>query len=685
MRTVEEMTTFVPVAPPDRRAALRSAPYRALPLYSLVVGAIAAVQGVVIGSLGVAGYFYLDDIDMTAEGGKHDFGWSYVSLSLNDHFTPGLRTVYWLMAHFAPYNNGVTVLGRVLVQFLATILVGYLLAQLVGPGRLAVLGVGLYAFSPLIVPSLLSLSSGVNLLPTHIGILILAIMHVRYEVTRRYRYAVFGALGLLLGLLFWEKAVLGLTLPPLLTLLYLSTGGLRDRFRALLRDWPSWLIYLVPAVGFFWWYLAGNYPKSGETPHIGDIWSIIQDAWLHSLGPTVVGGPWSWYTIDSVFYSAAWPGFLATCAGQLAVLAVMVVAVRRNGWRALRSWSLIAVYLLGAAVLLAAGRYEYIGVLLARNYHYFSELSIPLILSIVLCLGPPSAAAVRARVTRGIWTDTSDETSAGPSALPSSGIDEKKPVDDVPSETVPADAPEATAEAGTLGRSDVARPVSIGVVLAVIAYALSYGVTVGGFERRWVQSPIRDYMTTAIRDLKFNTAKGTVSIYDTYAAGNVAPIIQINRRVSDIFRPVEPDLPSPVVWDDANRPMYVFDQGGHLIKARLVEEATSPTTPGAFCSFPLKGATSVTVPLTKRINRPDAFLKLDYLTQTPESVQIRLGDGAKTFAPRRHGRSTLRAGRYIPIMLGTPNLAFDRVTVTSTDPGAVICLAAQAGYPEPVL
>src|SRR4030095_3039317 len=103
--------------------------------YALAVGAIAAVQGVVIGVLGAAGYFYLDDVDFSADAAKHPLDWDYLTLPVNVHLTPGLRLVYWLIAHYAPYNNGATVLGRVLVQALATVLMGYLLAQLVGPGR----------------------------------------------------------------------------------------------------------------------------------------------------------------------------------------------------------------------------------------------------------------------------------------------------------------------------------------------------------------------------------------------------------------------------------------------------------------------------------------------------------------------------------------------------------------------
>jgi hypothetical protein len=53
------MTTFVAAGLPGRRI---SRPFSSVPAYLICIGAIAAVQA----ALGAAGYFYLDDIDMTA-------------------------------------------------------------------------------------------------------------------------------------------------------------------------------------------------------------------------------------------------------------------------------------------------------------------------------------------------------------------------------------------------------------------------------------------------------------------------------------------------------------------------------------------------------------------------------------------------------------------------------------------
>lgn len=687
---VEDMTTYLPTAPPSGVPKHRTGGGRALHPYTLAVGTVTAVQGVVIAAMALAGYFYLDDVDMTAEAAKHPFNWDYVTLALNDHLTPGLRTVYWLSAHFAPYDNDATVLGRVLVQALATLLMGYLLGQLFGPGRVALLGLGLYAFSPLLVPSLLSLSSGVNLLPTHVGILLLLIMHIRYEATREPRYAVFGALGVLLALLFWEKAALSVALPPLLTVLYLTSGGLRARLDALRRSWPAWLAYLIPVVGFFAYFVLGDYPKAGSSPKLTDAWDITWDAWLHSLGPTLVGGPWTWFTSDLVYYSAASPGPVATVAGQLAALVLTVLAIRRNGVPAVRAWLLPAVVLLGSAMLLAAGRFEYVGVILARNFHYFSELSIPLVLAVVLLLVVPDPAAVAARGRAGLWPAGTETAPAGDggSYVVRRGSRQPATTTTTPAAAAPeshesSEPPESPATGPD--RTEVTRPIGVGLALVVAAYALSYGTTVSAFERRWVENPIRDYLTTATKELQTTTTMGPIAVYDTNVPWNVATLLQINRRVSDIFRPVEPDLPAAIGWDDASRPLYMFDQGGHLVRARFVEEASSAEQPGVFCSHPLRGVGSVTVTLSARLTRPDSFVRLEYLTRAAVTVGVQLADGATTFPPRRNGHPTLAAGQYEAVLLGTPGKAFDRLVITSTDPEAIVCVSAKAGHPEPTL
>jgi hypothetical protein len=93
----------------------------------------------------------------------------------------------------------------------------------------------------------------------------------------------------------------------------------------------------------------------------------------------------------------------------------------------------------------------------------------------------------------------------------------------------------------------------------------------------------------------------------------------------------------------------------------------------------------VTVTLSGRITRPDAFVQLDYLTQASTAVTIKLADGTSTFAPRRNGSAKLKAGQYGTVLLGTPDKPFDRVVVSGTDPTAVVCFSAKAGHPEPAL
>ena len=98
-----------------------------------VAAAIVAGQALVYGSLAWRGYFYVDDLDNMAAAARTGLSWDYLTLPLNDHFTPGLRLGYWLLAHLAPYQHGLSVLVRVAVQAVATVLLYRLLLLLFRP------------------------------------------------------------------------------------------------------------------------------------------------------------------------------------------------------------------------------------------------------------------------------------------------------------------------------------------------------------------------------------------------------------------------------------------------------------------------------------------------------------------------------------------------------------------------
>jgi hypothetical protein len=599
-----------------------------------VAAAIVTVQALVSAGLAVRGWFYQDDIDYIAQAADRPLDLDYLLTANNDHLTPGLRLAYWLMAELAPYSHGPTVLARVALQILATALFCRLLVRLLGWRPLTLAGLAAYAFTLLTLPSFLSLSSAVNLLPAHVAAILLLDGHVRFQLTGRLRYAVGGAAALAVGLLFWEKVALAGLLLPLLSLLVLTEGGVRERVAATLARWRGWLVYLVPVVAFFGYYLLAGYGRAGSSPAAGAAVEVAGVSWFQAVTPALVGGPWTWYAAADTYVSAASPPLAGAVLAQVALAALLVVAVRRNGPGALAVWSMPAVYLAGTAVVLAIGRYDQFGSLAGRVYHYFSDLAIPLVLAAVLSLAPPHPAAVLARCGR------LGDLVAPPLPLPASW------------------------------------PIRLLTLAAVVAYAASFAFSAAGFERRWMQSPARSYVETLTAELR--AAPDTV-LYDTRVTPQVLTLLSANRGVSQLLAPLDLD----VRFDDRTGGLEpkVVDDEGHVTDSAFLPAAQSREDRRRFCSHYLDRAGTLAVPLDRPLPAGDYFFRIDYISQRSSPVQVRAGSGGSTVDPVRGSDAELRAGLN-GALVQTRGQPVDRLEVSSANSAIRLCVThVTAGYP----
>lgn len=595
------------------------------------------LQALVYGSLAWAGYFYVDDLDDLATAARAGLGPGYLTLRLNDHLAPGLRLSYWLLAHLAPYDHGVSVLARVAVQATASLLFYRLLLRLFGTRPVSYVALAAYAFCPLTLPSFLSLSSAVNLLPAHVAVILLLDGHVRYAATGRLRYAGYGALALLGGLLFWEKIALAAALPPLLTVAVLAGGGLRGRLRALRRQLAGLALYALPLLAFFGWYFAAGYPTSDRGTSLGTVLSIARDGWFRAVGPAVVGGPWSWYTGTDVYFGVAAPPPAAVLLGQAALAGLAVLGVRRRGWVSLACWSMPLAYLLADAVVLAVGRYPVYGSLVATNFHYLSDLTVPLVLAGAGALVPVRLDEVRARSVEPVF---------------------RRP--EVPA--VPA---------GGAGHPGRGRP---WFALVAVGCAVSVAFSAAAFERRWTQNPTRAYLTTLLADLR---ARPGTNLWDAPLSPRVLPVIAVNRRPSQVLAPLD----APVTFDDPSVPLRTVDERGRVVDAGFVAAAASREEPRAFCSHLARGAGVLTVPLDRTAPAGDYVVVVDYLLERGSLVTLRLGDGHRLADPLGGASRDLRAGLR-RVILESSGTAVDRLVVGSGNDELNLCVGhVQVGAP----
>lgn len=444
---------------------LRAAPDEAV--LRVVVVAIAAVQAGVFGLLARRGSWQSDDLDFLVQGGK-GFAPGELLTPVNDHIAPGLRFVYAVFAQLAPLNYDVTVAWRVLMQALAITLMGFLLIRLLGASWWVVIGTALYALMPVSMPSFMSLSSAVNNLPAHVfGLLVLHATVDWYSGSRR-RAIAYGPLSLLISLACWEKS--GLIMATALGLaLYLRKLPLRQWLR---QSWPLGAAFAVPVVAFGILYASRGNPSAGKLPGLGELLELAGRSFAVPIGG-LAGGPWRWSSVAVPFGLADAPA--AAVVTGLVVLMVLLLIAWRMDRRALLLWGSLLVYVLTTWLLVSYGRFEVFGAVFVLHYHYWSDVSIPLTLAIVL-----TARSVRPRAAA------------------------------------------------------LARLAPAAVACCLIAWTGGVIVSDTGFAQLWGKNPARAYFDNVTAELK--EAGPSVNLWDVSMPSTVSTILSDDNRLSPVLR-----------------------------------------------------------------------------------------------------------------------------------------------------
>ncbi len=344
-------------------------------LRGLVV-AVAVLQSAVLGLLARRGSWLTDDLAFLVQGGR-GFAPRELLTPLNDHIAPGLRFVYAVFPAVAPLNHDATIAWRVLMQAIAIVLMGLLLIRILGPSWWVVAGTVIYALLPLSMPSFMSLSSGVNNLSSHVFGLLLLHATIDWYDGRRRRAVAYGPLSLLISLACWEKSGLILFTAAALAL-YLRDQPVRPWLR---RTLPFAAALGAALAGFGVLYLAHASPSPGQVPSAGDLVELLARGFEVPLS-AMVGGPWRWTRTGGPF-SLADPPVTALVIGGLLSIVLVVLAWRRDR-RALLLWTAVIGYVLATVMLVSYGRFSAFGSVLTAHYHYWSDLSIPLTLAVVL-------------------------------------------------------------------------------------------------------------------------------------------------------------------------------------------------------------------------------------------------------------------------------------------------------------
>jgi hypothetical protein len=587
------------------------------------------------------GWFYADDLPYLADASGRSLGWGYLSSPLNDHFVPGLRLVFWLLNRTTGLDYGVTILARVVLQAVATVLLARLLVLLVGRRPGVLLAVGWYAFSPLLLPGAVWLATSVHLMPSQILVILAIDAHVRYSVTGRIRFAVISALCLLGALLFWELTGLTALMLPILSLGFVHSGSFGQRLRQSLRRWPGWLILAAALGGWLAVFVSGPYGGAAQSLSGSAALHELRVGWFDAVGPALIGGPWRWFYTRDVYYPIASPPLAMIILAQLCIVAALLLALRRTGRQALLAWLMPAAAFVIGTVVVAVGRFKVFGDLTPRSMNYAFTLAIPMTLAAALSLLPDSSDRLAARV-------------AGETA-----------------QAIPAEAGVRRRRRGSSGYRLVG-----GLAVLLLASSLVSSLT---FDHRWSQNPSHRYVRQLTASVR--AAGPDVNLWDTRVPPNVLAFLSDHNHVSDVLALAK----VPARFDDpATDPLVVRDNGT-IGPANLLQVARGVQAPGTPCTALAKGRGSWNIPLSDPLGPNEYFIKISYYQQKPTVLYFQLrSTGGRTLTPV--GGARLQLDEPLGnLYLRLPLAPLQGLTVRSETLDANVCIGdVTVGVPYPL-
>ncbi len=365
------------------------------------------------------GYLAADDYVLITQSTESRLTPGFLFTLYNNHFMPGGRLLTWLVTDAFGLTYWPYVLLMAAGQALLAVAFYQLLRTLLRPSRLLFVPLGMFLFSPLTLEATSWWAVGANMLPMQLSMVLALGAQLRYVRTGRKRHLLSLVLSVLLGLLFFEKALLVVPLVFLFTVCFLTDGGpVRSVLTALRRWWPSWLVQAALVGAFAAVYLTRSESSLRRPDSLGEVLSFLTQLFGSTLVPGLLGGPWGWLGAGDGAAVVA-PPELARWIAWSAFVALVVLTVKRDR-RATRAWVLLGSYLILVATLLAATRLGSVFSAVAGGVpRYVSDA----VVVACICVGVALVGIARPASAGGEPTDGEPESLAGdpaPAAEPES-------------------------------------------------------------------------------------------------------------------------------------------------------------------------------------------------------------------------------------------------------------------------
>lgn len=396
--------------------------------------------------------------------------------------------------------------------------------------------------------------------------------------------------------------------------LVLSRFGLRRQIGATLA-WVSSCV--VPLVAFAVLYLSRHQGGSGSLPDARALADLTLKSLSRTILPAVVGGPWQWSPTNPPYFGFASPPIALAVIGSIVVgLAILVCA--RTAPRELWWWAAVLVYVVATVVLVSYGRFSAFGEAFTAHYHYWSDAAIPLTLAVCATIASPGLQRI---------LDARHRRRAG----------------------------------ALLG------------LLAASSWCLVNGTSLTGFSELWAKNPASAYVATMRSGL---SERDHVNLWDTKLPGNIAPLINEHRQVSDLVRLLDTGTR---FQDSASQP-YILDDHGSVKPAAFQAWSKGDVPPD--CGFLIRGAGSVHIPLSTPVPEGDWFVHVAYLSNPASTVTASLTSPSSS-VELVGGTAEWPAGLANAYLRATATAEADSVTLSTEDEGTNLCVGSvEVGVPE---
>ena len=372
------------------------------------------VRGVAYGLIGLhlilkawvllPAWFYSDDFIFLEDALKNRPTPDFLLTPHDSQLMPLGVAISWVVAHAGPYNWLLAASITLLLQAVAAVSCLVMLRTLFGDRWVILAPLGFYLFAPMGIEAMTWWAAALNAVPIQIAFFLLVTSVVRWARERRVRWAIASGAALTLAVISGPRGLVMVVPVGLLLLLFLTPGWWWTRPWRLLRTHAALIVPLIVVGAGYLLVYADSTPSPvearGSAPALAIGRNLIGTSWLTSL----VGGPWRWDEYNPPMSRPDPPVVLYVIAG-VAVLALVVMAVRRGARVALAALAILVAQLLVTYLALVYGRGLQLGANAGLMTRYLTDTLPVTALVLGLLLVPVTGATIASRPVRvqGRW------------------------------------------------------------------------------------------------------------------------------------------------------------------------------------------------------------------------------------------------------------------------------------------